>query len=126
MTDALRDVPFNELEKEYLRRVQERKEERKKQKYERRTCRNCAFRIWGKIYTSGLTNHETWVCEKKPKPLQRKHIYSGSPLPYLQAHIACISQRNKSCELFIHKDSEEGKEIIQQRQSMSDFISDYE
>lgn len=125
MTD-LKDVPFEELKAEFLRRLAERREQKKIEKSTRASCENCAFRIWGKVYMQGFTNHETWVCSKKPRSILNRGAYSGTVLPYMNAYVTCKRYLPEPCDMFLHKDSPEGKKIVESRQTMADRFSDYE
>lgn len=118
----LDNVSFEELKKEYLKRLEIRRKQKKEMIRTRPRCHNCAHRIWGKVFGSGSTNHETWVCEKKPKNMHR-FVYGTYVLPYMQAYMSCLTQ-HEDCEMFVHKDSEQGQKIIRKRSSMADRIAD--
>lgn len=120
MTD-LDNIPFDKLEAAYLERRKKKIEEKKETARQQPCCRNCAHRIWGRVYKKGMTNHETWVCELKPK--KRRYIkYNLKVPPYLRAFESCATQCY-GCSMFLHRESEEGKRLIEKRHCVADRIS---
>lgn len=124
--NELENIPFEELKAEYERRLQLQKEEKAKKRSARISCENCAFRILGRVYMNGVTDHETWVCERQPKKSQSNRSYTGKVLPYTRAYRACLRVYSNKCKMFVNRNSDEGRRIIEERKSMSDYVSDYE
>lgn len=103
----LSTVPLSELKAEVARRTAIEREARKKAKEERVSCRNCAYRIMGRANYGKIQGQESWVCYMRPKKFK---TYQGSGPEYTRAYYSC-SPFIKECEMFVHKNSEEGAKI---------------
>ncbi len=105
----LSEIPTELLKQELDKRKAAAKEQKEKEKYERKCCKNCAYRIYGKTFFKGSILSETWVCKKHPKKIIS--IFNNVP-EYNRAYYSCNYFKNKDCKMFIHKDSEKGKKIV--------------
>lgn len=104
----LSQIPTEVLQEELDKRRALKRAEREEERKNRVGCDNCAHRIYGPAQRS-LCKYETWVCELRP--LQTKHYYFSSPVPYNKAYRVC-TRLFDGCEMFLHKDSEEGKKLV--------------
>lgn len=119
----LTEVPLEDLKAELGRRANIRRIERDAEKKIKVCCENCAYRIYGRTH-AGRLEYETWVCEARPK--NKQFGYAGNILPYNTVFYCCDAHYNNVCELFVHKESEEGKKIVKKRRKMVGVVSDVE
>lgn len=111
----LSEIPTELLQQELDKRKKANKELREKLAYNKICCKNCAYRIYGKTKFDASMYNETWVCQKRPKiPVNA----FGRVPDYNKAYFACGNQYN-GCDMFLHKDSEDGRKIIKENQTMS-------
>lgn len=117
--EALDKIPFKELYKYFQKRKADHSVELKETKSQRHICKNCAFRIWGKVYKNGsIHGGSTWVCIKKPKKI--KSGYADDLPAYMKAYKVCRMTSIKPCKMFLHKDSEEGKKVVEHNRQITD------
>lgn len=116
----LSEIPTELLQQELDKRKKAKRELREKLAHDKVCCKNCAYRIYGKTQFTSTLYNETWVCLKRPKA--SSNIFGRVPY-YNQAYFACGPQYN-GCDMFLHKDSEEGREIIKGNQTMSFRVID--
>lgn len=119
----LDNVPFEELEEAYWRRRRQKIQEHKKEIASRHNCRNCAYRIYARTWQGGLQGHETWVCQMRPK--MNKSYHSTMPI-YARSYRSCSNLTTLDCEMFVHRESEKGKQIVRKNQTMAERLSDFE
>lgn len=116
-TIDLSQVPTELLKEELEKRRKIAKAEREKAAYEKICCKNCAYRVYNKPWRNNTLYEETWVCLKRPKPVPLKVPFGRLP-DYNKSYYVCGSQYN-GCKMFLHKDSEKGKKIVQENRTMS-------
>lgn len=116
----LSQIPTELLEQELKKRKAEVKELREKLKREKVCCKNCAYRIYGRTYFGSSMFNETWVCLKRPK--DPTNLFGRVP-SYNMAYYVCDHKYN-GCELFLHKDSPKGREIVKENKTMSFRVID--
>lgn len=114
----LTKVPLSELKAEVARRMAIEREARRKAKEEKRCCRNCAFRIIGRTNYGRIQGCESWVCYMQPKKFKN---YQNSGPGYNKAYYAC-NPLIRDCDMFVHKNSEEGIKFRKKHSSMSERI----
>lgn len=112
----LSQVPTELLEQELNKRRKEAKELREELAYKKACCKNCAYRIYGKTSFDSAFYSDTWVCKKRPKKVPRRNFFGQVP-KYCQAYYAC-DRKYDGCKMFLHKDSQKGKAIIEKNKGM--------
>ena len=116
----LSEIPTELLRQELDKREQEERRLRKKLAHDKVCCKNCAYRIYGKTQFNSSLYDETWVCQKRPKTPQ--NVFGRTP-DYNKAYFVCLYKYN-GCNMFLHKDSEEGQKIAKKNQAMSFRVID--
>lgn len=116
----LSEISTELLQQELDKRKRADQELRKRLAHDKVCCKNCAYRIYGKTQFSSSIYDETWVCQKRPK--NPPNIFGRVP-DYNQAYFACKYQYN-GCDMFLHKDSEEGQKVVKKNQTMSFRVTD--
>lgn len=116
----LSEIPTELLQQELDKRKRDARQLREQLMHDKVCCKNCAYRIYGKTQFTSSMYDETWVCQQRPKtPL---NTFRRVP-DYNKAYFACSSQYN-GCDMFLHKDSEEGQKIVKKNQSISFRVID--
>lgn len=113
----LSEIPTELLQQELDKRKKKERELREKAAYEKVCCKNCAYRIYGKTVHMSSLYEETWVCLKRPKRVPKRNVFGRVP-DYNKAYFACSYQYN-GCKMFLHKDSDKGKKIVEKNRTMS-------
>lgn len=116
----LSKVPIELLVQELAKRKEEARKLKAKQKHEKVCCKNCAYRIYGRTHFGASIYNDTWVCLKRPK--NPANLFGRVP-SYNMAYFVCDKKYN-GCEMFLHRDSEEGKKIIKLNNTMSFRVTD--
>lgn len=115
----LSEIPTEVLKAELEKRRLIAKAAREKAAREKVCCRNCAHRTLGKSNYRNYSAETTWICEVKRRQTITNRTYFANGPQYNYTYYVC-GRKHDGCELFIHKDSETGKRIIQERKSMAD------
>lgn len=111
----LSEIPTELLEQELNKRKKAARELREKQRHDKVCCRNCAYRIYGKSTFSSNIMEDTWVCKKRPKT--PTNVFERVP-DYNKAYYVCARQYD-GCEMFLHKDSEQGQKEVKKNRRLS-------
>lgn len=113
----LSKIPTKDLEGELQRRL----DERRKARFERKICTNCAYRIRGSIREGLYRSECSWVCHNKPKRPSKTGYFREVP-EYHKTYYACDNRKFEGCEMFINIRSEEGREIHEKLTAIDKLI----
>lgn len=113
----LSQIPTGLLKAELERRKPIERAERERAAYEKACCKNCAYRIYSRSWSLSTMYEETWVCLKRPKRVPNKVPFGRLP-EYNKAYYVC-GYKYDGCEMFLHRDTPEGQEIVKANQTMA-------